>query len=180
MRSKHVIAACVDPFDTKKKGVAPINVLATSFYAVIHKAFGGRDLLEVLKTVDCTLFVEGPKNAVVAGGVTIFRLPIEMIDEVAEKFIADSKDIDTEDIFSNKELMIFVIGSSVFCQDVVRFAGMDRKGKIESSCDEFMERIMSAASGEVVWTDTMADTPFFTGDLVDLFVEAKRAGVIPG
>ena len=175
-RPKQVFAACVSPFDSKKE--PPMNILAASFYAMIHKAFDGANIIDLVQSAENVLFVEGTKTSCEIGSLLIFRMPLEMIDGAVELYLAVTKDSEGGGT-PDHDVMIGAIGSSVFCQDIVRFMGMNHHGEMDSSFEKFMDRIMQSKPIEVVWTDFATEGPFYTGNLMDMFTEAKRAGAIP-
>jgi hypothetical protein len=156
----------------------PANVLAAAFYSVVSRAFDRKDLIDLLQSVECVLFVEGPTAPILAGSLMIMRLELERIDEFVDAYLAAPKDPEGQGN-PDYDLMICAIGSSVFCQDIARFAVMDRNGKIDSSFERFTSRIMYAEPGEVIWTDTRTKDMCHTDSLIELFFKAKRDGIIP-
>ena len=178
---KHVIAACIDPFDKNKK--VPLNVLMCSFTAVLFKAWRSKQaILQMLKgkkPFEGALFVEGETWALTVGeNMNIFSLPVEKIDEVAGIFLKSAPTADAQPE-PRSDMMIMALGSNVFCADIVRFVGMDREGQVGADNDALVKQLASATSGEVMWSDTTMGEKVEKGDLFTLFLEAKTKGVIP-
>ena len=177
MPSKQMVAACVSPFDTRKK--APVNVLAASFYAVMYKAWGDANLGKLMQTVESVLCVEGTSDMLQVGSLLIVKMQLEVVDEVVELYLSNTSTAGEDE--PTPDLMFCIIGSSVFCQDVARLLGLDREGNIKDPLFErFTEQIAHAEPGGVVWVDMMTGGPFYTGNIADLFMEAKRNNIIPG
>ncbi len=176
-QSRQVIAASISPFQEGR--VVPPNVLAASFAAVFLKAWEAKNiqLLSKPKKFEGALFTEGPQYMIEAGGINIFSMPIEMIDVVAETFLALTKGKKKGDSTGN--VMVLALGSSTFCQDIIRFVALDRTGQVNPSVHTLTDRVAGATAGQVVWTDTKTGDLLHEGDLIAMFGEAKRSGLIP-
>ncbi len=178
-QSRQILAAGISPFGKAK--VVPLNVLIASFTSVLLKAWGVQNfrVLEGSKEpFEGVLFVEGQKRALEVDGVYIFSMPFEMIDGVVDIYL-DTAQKTSGDESSGQNLMILALGSPIFCQDIIRFAGINRKGQIDASINKFTDRVACAESGEVIWMDSETDEALHEGNIIAMFTDAKRMGIIP-
>jgi len=178
--SRQVLAAGISPFEK----TLPPNVLAACFTSVFLKAWGVSNVKFLSRSqerFDGTMFIEKKKRPIELfelGNVQIFSLPIEMIDEVTDSFLNPTQH--GREKAPDTNLMILALGSPVFCQDIIRFAYVDRSGQIDPAINKFTNRIARAKPKEVIWTDTQTEDVLHEGDIITMFLDAKRMGVIPG